>query len=99
MWKSALTVGNDHLYWTELPGFVGRATLHGSGASGTWPAIHTGQGPFNVAADSTRVYWDWGGVADSPMHIGIARVDRSRFNGSHLSGQRAHYLTTPGANT
>jgi hypothetical protein len=93
-----LTVGNNHLYWAELAGFVGRATLHGGDPSVEWLAIHTGQGPFNVAADNANVYWDWGGVAGSPIHIGTARVDRGGFRASYLLGQGALYLTTPGAN-
>ncbi len=94
-----LTVGNDHLYWTELAGFVGRATLHGGGASEEWLAIRTSQGPFNVAADNANLYWDWGGVAGSPIRIGTARVDRGGFRASYLLGQGALYLTTPGANS
>ena len=94
-----LTVGNNHLYWAELPGFVGRATLRGAGANDAWLAVRTSQGPFNVAADNASVYWDWGGVAGSPMHIGTAHTDRGAFHGNHLLGQGALYLTTPGANS
>jgi hypothetical protein len=60
-----LAVGNTHLYWTQLSigtsGFVGRATLAGTNANGRWLRIRSRQGPFNVAADSEHVYWDWGG--------------------------------------
>jgi hypothetical protein len=71
----------------------------GTGASDTWLNIHSHQGPFYVAADDCHVYWDWGGVAGSPMHIGTAQVDRAGFRASILTGQGAFLLTSPGANS
>ena len=95
----ALAVGNNHVYWAELVSNVGRATLQGTGASDTWLNIHSDQGPFYVAADDDNVYWDWGGVAESPMHIGTAQVDRAGFHASILTGQGAFLLTSAGANS
>jgi hypothetical protein len=92
-----LAVGNDHVYWAQL-GYVGRATLGGKGANDKWLSIHTSQGPFNVAADDMNVYWDWGGVAGSPTHVGRVRVDRAAFDRSVFIGQGAFLLTSPGAN-
>jgi hypothetical protein len=95
----ALAVGNNHVYWAELVSYVGRATLRGTGASDTWLNIHSHQGPFYVAADDCNIYWDWGGVAGSPMHVGTAQVDRAGFRASILTGQGAFLLTSPGANS
>lgn len=94
-----LAVGNDHLYWTELVSYLGRATLQGTGARDTWLNIHTDQGPFNVAADDSNVYWDWGGVAESPTHVGTARVNGTGLRASILTGEGAFLLTSPGANS
>jgi hypothetical protein len=94
-----LTVGNDHVYWTELASHVGRATLQGTGASITWLNIRNNEGPFYLAADDSNVYWDWGGVAGSPMHVGTARVNGTGLRTSILLGQGAFLLTSPGANS
>jgi hypothetical protein len=94
-----LAVGNDHIYWSELASHVGRATLQGTGASGTWLNIRSSQGPFYLAADGSNVYWDWGGGAGSPTHVGTARVNRAGLNTSVLLGQGAFLLTSPGANS
>lgn len=88
-----LTVGDNHLYWTELPGFVGRATLGGTSARGHWLGIRSSQGPFNVAANGTSVYWDWGGVAGRPMHIGTATVSGTHLRTTFTLGQGALLLT------
>jgi hypothetical protein len=93
-----LAVGNDHLYWTVLDNYLGRATLAGKGATDTWLNVHAGDaGPFFVAADNASVYWDWGGVAESPMHVGRANVNGSGADDSVLTGQGAFLLTAPGA--
>jgi hypothetical protein len=94
-----LAVGNDYIYWSELASHVGRATLQGTGASGTWLNIRSSQGPFYLAADGSNVYWDWGGGAGSPTHVGTARVNRAGLNTSILLGQGAFLLTSPGANS
>ncbi len=94
-----LAIGSGDLYWAELGGYVGHATLQGTRVVSKWLAIHTSQGPFNLAADNDDVYWDWGGVAGSPVHIGRARVNRRGFHASILLGQGAFLLTSPGANT
>jgi hypothetical protein len=92
-----LAVGNTHIYWTDLGGHIGRASLTGHGASDTWLNIQQTQGPFNVAADDTSVYWDWGGTADSPMHVGTASVNGTGVRTDYLTGQGAFLLTAPGA--
>lgn len=92
-----LAVGNDHLYWAVLAGHIGRATLGGAHASDNWLAIRSGEGPFNVAADNASVYWDWGGTAGSPMHIGTATVSGAHLHTTYLLGQGALLLTAPGA--
>jgi hypothetical protein len=94
-----LTVGNTHIYWTELGGHIGRATLSGASASDTWLNIHEGNGPFNVAADGTSVYWDWGGGAGSPMYVGTASVNGTGVRTHYLTGQGAFLLTAPGASS
>jgi len=95
-----LGVGNTHVYWADLSGFVGRATLTGHGANGSWLNIHAaGQGPFNVAADRAHVFWDWGGAAQSPVHVGRATVSGTGLNKTFLTGQGAFALTSPGANS
>ncbi len=100
-----LAVGNDHVYWAELgigsgsSGYVGRATLQGTDGNDEWLNVHTSEGPFDVAADDTNVYWDWGGVAESPMHVGRASVDRAGFHRSILLGKGAFLLTSVGANS
>jgi hypothetical protein len=95
-----LGVGNSHVYWADLSGFVGRANLTGSGANGKWLNIHAaGEGPFNVAADNAHVFWDWGGAAGSPVHTGRATVGGTGLNKSFLTGQGAFALTSPGANS
>jgi len=94
-----LAVGNDHLYWAELASHVGRATLQGTGANVNWLNIHSNEGPFNVAADNSNVYWDWGGAADSPEHVGAARVNGTGLRTSVFLGQGAFLLTSPGANS
>ena len=78
---------------------MGRATLAGTGANDKWLRIRSRQGPFNVAADNHHVYWDWGGVAGTPMHVGRARVNGAGFVKSLFEGQGAFLLTSPGANT
>jgi hypothetical protein len=92
-----LTVGNTHIYWTELGGHIGRATLTGQGASGTWLNIRENQGPFNVAADDTSVYWDWGGAAGSPMYVGTAAANGTGVRTHFLTGQGAFLLSSPGS--
>jgi hypothetical protein len=95
-----LAVGNTHVYWADLSGFVGRATLTGHGANDSWLNIHAaGQGPFNVAADNAHVFWDWGGAAGSPVHTGRATVSGTGLNKTFLTGQGAFALTSPGANS
>jgi hypothetical protein len=94
-----LAVGNDHIYWSELASHVGRATLQGTGASGTWLNIHTNQGPFYLAASNSNIYWDWGGGAGSPEHVGTARVNGTGLRTSIFLGQGAFLLTSPGANS
>ena len=92
-----LAVGGGDLYWAELGGYVGRATLQGTHITREWLGIRTSQGPFNLAADSYDVYWAWGGVAGSPVHIGRAQVGGRGFRSSLLLGQGAFLLTSPGA--
>ena len=95
-----LAVGNTHLYWANLDGFVGRSALTGHGASNNWLNISSaGQGPFNVAADNAHVFWDWGGAASSPVHVGRATVGGTGLNKNFLTGQGAFTLTSPGANS
>ncbi len=88
------------VYWADLAGFVGRSTLTGHGANGSWLNIRAaGQGPFNVAADNAHVFWDWGGAAGSPVHVGRATVSGTGLNKNFLTGQGAFALTSPGANS
>ncbi len=94
-----LAVGSDDLYWAELGGYVGHATLQGTHIVCKWLNIHTSQGPFNLAADRDDIYWDWGGVAGSPFHVGRARVSGRGLSRSIFLGQGAFLLTFPGANT
>lgn len=93
-----LGVGNTHVYWADLSGFVGRATLAGASAKWNWLNIKAaGQGPFNVAADNAHVFWDWGGAAGAPVKIGRANVSGTGLNKSFLTGQGAFALTSSGA--
>jgi len=92
-----LTVGNDHVYWTESGGHLGRATLQGAGVSISWLNTRNADGPFNVAADGANVYWDWGGAAGSPMYVGTARVNGTGVRIKFLVGQGAFLDTAPGA--
>jgi hypothetical protein len=93
-------VGNSHVYWADLSGFVGRATLTGHDAKWNWLNIQSaGEGPFNVAADNAHVFWDWGGAAGSPVHIGRATVGGTGLNKTFLTGQGAFALTSSGANS
>jgi hypothetical protein len=92
-----LAVGANDLYWAQLGGFVGHATLQGTHVVDKWLNVHTGQGPFNLAADHNDIYWDWGGVAGSPVHVGRVRVNRRALHRSILLGQGAFLLTSPGA--
>jgi hypothetical protein len=94
-----LAVGSGDLYWAELGGYVGQATLQGTHIASKWLNIHTSQGPFNVAADKDDVYWDWGGVAGSPFRIGRVQVNRHGFHSSIVRGQGALLLTSPGASS
>ena len=94
-----LAVGASELYWAQLGGLVGRATLQGTHVIDKWLNIHTAQGPFNLAADHDDIYWDWGGAAGSPVHIGRARLSQRGFRRSILLGQGAFLLTSPGAST
>jgi hypothetical protein len=93
-----LAVGGGDLYWAEIGGHVGRATLQGTHIVSNWLNIHTMDGPFNLAADRIDIYWDWGGVAGSPIHVGRARVSGRGFDRSIRLGQGAFLLTAPGAN-
>jgi hypothetical protein len=93
-----LAVGGGEMYWAEVGGHVGRATLQGTHIVSKWLNIHTSQGPFNLAADDDNIYWDWGGVAGSPIHVGRARVSGRGFDSSIFIGQGAFLLTSPGAN-
>lgn len=95
----ALAVGGGHLYWTEIGGHIGRATLAGRDASAAWLSVRTSQGPFNVAAGDADVYWDWGGAAGSPEHVGTATTAGTGLRTSFLTGQGAFFLTSRGANT
>jgi hypothetical protein len=92
-----LAVGNTHIYWSELGGHVGRATLTGHDASDSWLNIRAGNGPFNVAADDTSVFWDWGGVAGSPTYVGTASVNGTGVRTHFATGQGAFLLTGAGA--
>jgi hypothetical protein len=93
-----LGVGNSHVYWADLSGFVGRATLTGHSAKWNWLNIHAaGEGPFNVAADNAHVFWDWGGAAGSPVHVGRASVSGTGLKKTFLTGQGAFALTSSGA--
>ena len=94
-----LAVGGGDLYWAEIGGYVGHATLQGTQIVSKWLNIHTGQGPFNLAADDVDLYWDWGGVAGSPVHVGRARVSGRGSDRSILLGEGAFLLTSRGANT
>jgi hypothetical protein len=95
-----LGVGNTHVYWADLSGFVGRATLTGHSAKWNWLNIHAaGEGPFNVTADNAHVFWDWGGAAGSPVHVGRATVGGTGLNKTFLTGQGAFALTSSGANS
>jgi hypothetical protein len=93
-----LAVGGGELYWAEIGGYVGRATLQGTHINSKWLNIHTMDGPFNLAADDAEIYWDWGGVAGSPIHVGRAHVSGRGFDSSIFIGQGAFLLTSPGAN-
>ena len=95
----ALAVGGGHLYWAEIGGHVGRATLQGTHITSKWLNIHTSQGPFNLAADDADIYWDWGGVAGSPIHVGRAHVSGRASDRSIFLGQGAFLLTSRGANS
>jgi hypothetical protein len=92
-----LAVGSDHVYWTELGGHVGRATLQGTGAKQTWLSIGEGNGPFNLSADGSNLYWDWGGGAGTPEYVGTARVTGAGVRTHYLLGQGAFLDTAPGA--
>jgi hypothetical protein len=92
-----MAVGNNHVYWTELGGHLGRATLQGTGASITWLNTRNGNGPFNVAADGANVFWDWGGGAGSPMYVGTAKVNGTGVRTKFLVAQGAFLDTAPGA--
>jgi len=94
-----LAVGGGDLYWAEIGGYVGHATLQGTQIVSKWLNIHNGQGPFNLAADDVDLYWDWGGVAGSPVHVGRARVSGRVSDRSFLLGEGAFLLTSRGANT
>jgi hypothetical protein len=94
-----LAVGGGELYWAEVGGYVGHSTLKGTHVVSRWLNIHTSQGPFNLAADRADVYWDWGGAAGSPVHVGRAQVSGRGLRSSILLGQGAFLLTSPGANT
>lgn len=93
-----LTVGGGELYWAQIGGYVGRATTQGTHIASKWLNVHTSQGPFNLAADNADIYWDWGGVAGSPIHVGQAHVSGRAANKSIFLGQGAFLLTSPGAN-
>jgi len=93
-----LAIGGGELYWAEVGGHVGRATVGGTHIASKWLNIHTSQGPFDLAADKSNLYWDWGGVAGSPIHVGRARVSGRGFDRSIFLGQGAFLLTSPGAN-
>ena len=93
-----LAIGSGDLYWTQIGGYVGRATLQGTHIVSKWFNIHTSQGPFNLAADKVNIYWDWGGVAGSPIHVGRTHASGRGSNRSIFLGQGAFLLTAPGAN-
>jgi hypothetical protein len=84
-----LAAAGDHLYWTELGGYIGRAAISGSGASDTWLNIRETDGPFNVAADGSSVYWDWGGAAGTPEYVGTARANGTGVRTRFVTGQGA----------
>jgi hypothetical protein len=94
-----LAVGSGELYWAEIGGYVGRATVQGTHVNSKWLNIHTMDGPFNLAADDADIYWDWGGVAGSPIHVGRAQVSGRGSVSSIFIGQGAFLLTSPGAGT
>ncbi|MGH3255862.1 MAG: hypothetical protein ACRDOU_10835 [Streptosporangiaceae bacterium] len=93
-----LAIGSGDLYWAEVGGHMGRATVQGTHIVSKWLSVHTSQGPFNLAADDDNIYWDWGGVAGSPIHVGRVRVSGRGFDSSIVLGQGAFLLTSPGAN-
>ena len=93
-----LAIGSGDLYWAEVGGHVGRATVEGTHIVSKWLNVHTSQGPFNLAADDDNIYWDWGGVAGSPIHVGRVRASGRGFDSSIFLGQGAFLLTSPGAN-
>jgi hypothetical protein len=97
-----LAVGGGEMYWAEIGGHVGRATVQGTHITNNWLSIRTQDGPFNLAADDDSIYWDWGGVAGSPIHVGRTHVSgrgfQSGFESSIFIGQGAFLLTSPGAN-
>jgi hypothetical protein len=94
-----LAVGRGELYWAVVGGYVGRATVLGTHINSKWLNIHTSQGPFNLAADASDIYWDWGGVAGSPIHVGRAHVSGRALDKSIFLGQGAFLLTSRGANS
>ena len=93
-----LAIGGSELYWAEIGGHIGRATVEGTHIASNWLNIRTQDGPFNLAADDDDLYWDWGGVAGSPIHVGRAHVSGRGFESSIFIGQGAFLLTSPGAN-
>jgi hypothetical protein len=92
-----LAIGGSELYWAEIGGHVGRATVQGTHVVSNWLSIGTQDGPFNLAADDDNIYWDWGGVAGSPIHVGRKHVSARGFDSSIFIGQGAFLLTSPGA--
>jgi hypothetical protein len=93
-----LAIGSGDLYWAGIGGHVGRATVQGTHITSNWLNIRTSDGPFNLAADDANVYWDWGGVAGSPIHVGRVHASGRGFDHSIFLGQGAFLLTSPGAN-
>jgi hypothetical protein len=93
-----LAIGGSEMYWAEVGGHIGRATVQGTHISSNWLGIRTQDGPFNLAADDDNIYWDWGGVAGSPIHVGRAHASGRGFDSSIFIGQGAFLLTSAGAN-
>ena len=92
-----LTANNHSVFWGDLGGFVGRASVNGTDVQPQW--LHIKGGAANVAADNDYIYWEWqfqmpygwtGGA------IGRARVNGSARNDLFVPGYGA-IAVTPGS--
>jgi hypothetical protein len=51
-----IAANSEHIYWANsATGYLGRATVGGSGVEQTW--LHTEGEPYGVTVDATHVYW------------------------------------------